>query len=78
MAATKVWGVALTLASKNRGTGVVEYDSYEEALVASNSYHLWDRPLVVSREVSEWCVQAEGEVIELSEAIKRLERKPKS
>lgn len=72
MTSTIKWGVALLSKIVNGEPEIVAYPSEEVAVIAARSWHLWDTPLVVRREVPEWTVNTPERDFTLTEAVKIL------
>lgn len=68
------WAVALLGNLTNGVPEIIVYPSKEVATVAAESWHVWDIPLVIHREVPDWLVDIPEREYTLSEAVKAFER----
>lgn len=71
------WAVALLGNLTNGVPEVIVYPSREVAQVAAESWHVWDIPLVVHREVPEWIVDFPERELLLDDAVETFKKSQK-
>jgi hypothetical protein len=68
------WAVALLGNLVNGNPEIIVYPSREVAQVAAETWHVWDIPLVIHREVPEWIVDRPERDQTLTDAVEIFER----
>jgi len=64
------WAVALMKDLDN--PLFVEYPNEDDATIASRVFHMWDKPVVMKRDGTEWVTAKLHHPLTLAEAIKSL------